>query len=159
MLGLDLVLGGQVFRTMAVERGMSLADFGAYASDHPDVDVELDRRLAVRAREGDVVIESRLAGWIVHNEGLDALSVGLRCDDLVRAERVAGRERIPVDQAMADNADREKVEADRYLALYGIDLADMSIYDLVVDTGLHPPDEVTRQIVTAASNPPPKRGA
>lgn len=148
-LGLDLLLGGQVFRALAVEHGMSLADFGAYAADHPEVDVELDRRLAECAREGGVVIESRLAGWIVHNEGIDALSVGLRCEDIVRAERVSDREGITIEKALADNAEREKVEADRYLALYGINLADMSIYDLVVDTGLHKPAEVTRQIVAA----------
>lgn len=135
---------------MAVESGMSLTAFGTYASDHPDVDVELDRRLAERARQGDVVIESRLAAWIARNERLHhAVCVGLRCDDIVRAERVANREGISVEQALADNADREKVEADRYLALYGIDLHDMSVYDLIVDTGIHAPDEVTRQIVAA----------
>lgn len=152
-LGLDLFLGGQVFRTLAAEAGMSLASFGVYASDHPDVDVELDRRLAERARAGQVVIESRLAGWIAHNEALDALSICLSCSDIVRAERVADREGITVEQALVDNADREKVEADRYLALYGIDITDLSIYDLVVDTGIHPPDEVTRQIVAAVRQP------
>ncbi len=149
-LGLELVLGGQVFRAMAVEHGLSLAEFGAYAATRPAVDVELDRRLADRARAGAVVIESRLSGWIVHNERLDGVTVYLRCDDRIRAERVATREEVSVDQAFADNAEREKVEHDRYLALYGLDLGDLSIYDVVLDSGVHDAAEIADRIVAAA---------
>ena len=149
-LDLELVLGGQVFRAMAAERGMTLADFGAHAALEPTVDVELDRRLADRARLGDVVIESRLAGWIVRNEHLDGLTVYLECDETIRAERVAAREGISVEHALGENVAREKVEHDRYLALYGVDIGDLSIYDLAVDSGAHDVDGVTRAIVTAA---------
>lgn len=142
--------GGQVFRNMAAERGMSLAEFGAYAAVQPAVDVELDRRLAERARAGRVVIESRLAGWIAHNEKLDGLLVWMDCDDDVRARRVAARERTTFDQALVENAEREKIERDRYLALYGIDIADLSIYDLVLDTGRSSPAEIADRIVRAA---------
>lgn len=135
---------------MAVEHGMTLRDFGRYAAGRPDVDVELDRRLAATARAGNVVIESRLAGWVLRNEGLAGLRVWLACDDKVRAERVASREGVTIEQALADNADREAVEHDRYLALYGIELSDLSIYDLVVDTGLVGPAGVVDRIVAAA---------
>lgn len=149
-LGLELVLGGEVFRALAAEHGMSLAAFGAHAAADPAVDVELDRRLTVRGRAGEVVIESRLAGWIAHNEGLEALRVGLVCDERVRAERVAARESISIEQAFADNAQREKTEHDRYLALYGIDIDDLSIYDVVVDTRSVTVDRTADQIVHTA---------
>jgi cytidylate kinase len=149
-LGLELVLGGQVFRAMAVEHGMSLAEFGTYAAAQPAVDIELDRRLAERARAGHVVIESRLAGWILHQEQLDGLGVYLSCDDRVRAERVAAREDIAVERALADNAEREKIEHDRYFALYGLDLSDVSIYDLVLDSAALDAGEIADRIVAAA---------
>jgi cytidylate kinase len=149
-LGLELVLGGRVFRAMAVERGMSLSEFGVYAAAQPAVDEELDRRLADRARLGGVVVESRLSGWILLNEGLDGLRVCLQCDERVRAERVAARENVPIEQAHADNAEREKVEHDRYLALYDIEIADLSIYDLIVDTGALGVEETTERIAAAA---------
>lgn len=149
-LGLELVLGGEVFRAMAAEHGMSLAAFGVHAAADPAVDLELDRRLAMRARVADVVIESRLAGWIAHNEGLEALRVGLVCDETVRAQRVAARESISVEQALADNAQREKTEHDRYLALYGIDIDDLSIYDVIVDTRSVAVDQATEQVVRPA---------
>jgi len=57
-LGLELVPGGEVFRAMAAERNMSLPEFGLYVADNPDVDVELDGRLARRARDGGAVVDS-----------------------------------------------------------------------------------------------------
>ena len=133
---------------MARERGMSLAEFGRYATDHPEVDVELDARLADRARRGGVVIESRLAGWIARNEGLQAVAVFIDCPAEVRAERVADREGVPVGQALADNHERQRVERDRYRVLYGIDIEDLSPYDLVLDSSALGPDELADRVVT-----------
>jgi cytidylate kinase len=150
VLGLDMLPGGEVFRAMAAEHAMTLGEFGVYAAAQPTVDVELDRRLAARAHQGDVVIESRLAGWILHNEGLDGVAVWITCDDEVRAARVAARESLTVEQALAENAEREKLEHDRYLALYGIDSRDLSFYDLVLDSGRLEPDQVAERILAAA---------
>jgi cytidylate kinase len=151
-LGLELVPGGQVFRAMAAERGMSLADFGRYVAEHPEVDVELDTRLAERARVGDAVIESRLGGWIVRHERLPAVATWIDCDPRIRAQRVARRDGVSIERAFADNEERQQVERDRYLVLYGIDLADLSIYDLVLDSGELGPDEVADRIVAAAKD-------
>jgi cytidylate kinase len=148
-LEIDLVPGGEVFRAMAAERRLTLAEFGRYAAAHPEVDAELDRRLADRARRGDVLIESRLAGWIARNEGLRALAVFIDCDPAERARRVAQREGVTVERAFADNAERQQVERARYLALYGIDIEDTSIYDLVLDSGALRPTEVADRVVAA----------
>lgn len=142
--------GGEVFRAMAVERRMSLPVFGRFATDHPEVDVELDARLADQARRGGVVIESRLAAWIARNEGLLAVTVFIDCPPEVRAARVAGREGVPVAQALADNAERQRVERERYLALYGIDIEDLAVYDLVLDSDALRPDELSDRIVARA---------
>jgi cytidylate kinase len=64
---------------------------------------------------------------------------------------VAAREGVSVEQALAENAEREKVEADRYLALYGIDIRDTSIYDLVLDSGVLDPEQVADRILAAAA--------
>jgi cytidylate kinase len=149
-LGLDLVHGGEVFRTMAAEHGMTLSAFGRYAAERPEVDVELDRRLAAAARAGDAVIESRLAAWVLRNEGVDGLRVWIDCDDKLRAERVATREGILLEQALHDNAEREAVEQARYRALYGIELSDLSVYDLQLDSGALGKDDIIERIVVAA---------
>jgi cytidylate kinase len=156
-LGVALASGGAVFRAMAVERGLSLAEFGRYATDHPEVDTELDTRLAQRANAGDVVIESRLAGWIARNEGIAAVTTFLDCDPKVRAARVAAREAVPLEQALAENDERERVERARYLALYAVDIEDTSIYDLVLDAGELSPEELADRIAAAAHARFPRR--
>src|SRR3546814_6133088 len=88
-LGLERVPGGEVFRQLAAEADMSLAEFGAYAAAHPEIDIELDRRLTERARLGGCIIESRLAGWLVTRASLRAVRVGVDCDEAVPGKRVA----------------------------------------------------------------------
>jgi cytidylate kinase len=149
-LGLELVPGGEVFRALAAERHMRLPEFGLYVADNPEVDVELDSRLARRARDGQAVVESRLAGWIAHNEALEAVIVWIDCDPRTRAQRVAAREGVSVERALADNEERQLVERRRYLALYGVDLLDLSIYELVLDSGVLRPQELADRIVAAA---------
>jgi cytidylate kinase len=97
-----------------------------------------------------VLIESRLAGWIAHNEGLKAVTVFVDCAPDIRAGRVAGREGLTVERALADNAERQQIERARYLALYGIDIEDVSIYDLVLDSGALRPEALADRIVAAA---------
>lgn len=150
-LDVERVPGGEVFRQLAAEAGMSLADFGAYAVDHPEIDVELDRRLEERATAGACVIESRLAGWLVTRAGLLAVRVWIDCDELVRAGRVAVRDGSTPEAALADNRARADLEHARYRAVYGIDLTDRSTYDLVLDSTSTTPDGLAAAILEAAS--------
>lgn len=149
-LGIDHLDGGQVFRGLATERGMDLAAFGAFAEGDPQVDVELDRRLGRRAAAGDVVLESRLSGWILTLEGHDGLRVWIDCDPDERARRVAGRDGHAAREARAHNDAREASEAVRYRTYYGIDIADLSPYDLVVDSTERSPEDLIAEIVAAA---------
>jgi cytidylate kinase len=149
-LGVEHLDGGTVFRSLAAERGMDLASFGALAESDPAIDRELDARLAARARAGGVLLESRLAGWILSNEGLAGLRVWIACDPAERARRVSGRDGGSLEEAVGANAAREASEAARYLAYYGIDIADLAVYDLVLDSTSAPVDELVEVIAAAA---------
>ena len=150
-LGVEHLDGGSVFRALAAERGMDLASFGALAEADPAIDRELDARLAARAHVGDVLLESRLSGWILANEGLGGLRVWISCDPDERARRVAGRDGGSLDDALAANAHREASEAARYLAYYGIDIGDLGVYDLVVDSTSSLVADLVEVIAAAAS--------
>ncbi len=150
LLGVDRLPGGEVFRQMAAEAGMSLRDFGAHAQGHPEIDRELDDRLEARAAAGGCVIESRLAGWLATRAGLTAVRVWVDCDDQVRAARVAAREGTSLTQALIDNADRSDLERARYQAVYGIDLDDRTTYDLVLDSSETGPEPLAEAIVERA---------
>ena len=146
----EWVNGGAVWRAMASELGMDVAEFSRHAETHPQVDLELDRRLAERARQGGCVLESRLAGWLVTRAGVPAVRVWIACDEAVRARRVAQREAVAQEAALAQNRAREASERRRYRQLYEIDLDDLSIYDLVLDSGEGGPEELAAAVLDAA---------
>ena len=144
--GLEHVNVGTIFRTMAAEHGMSLNEFGAYVASHEEVDRELDRRQVEIARGGGVLLEGRLSGYMVGAAGLDVLRVWLDAAEDIRHARVAQREGITLAAARGITEERERDEKARYLDFYGFDLYDTSIYDLIIDTGTTPPEDVVRRI-------------
>lgn len=155
-LGIDHLDGGTVFRAMAAERGLSLAEFAQVAEADDAIDRALDDRLVERARLGSVLLESRLAGWLATRAELDALRVWIHCDEQERAQRVGGRDGHRPDEALATNRRREASERTRYLAYYDIDLTDLSAYDLVLDSTQTAPDELVELVVERAGGAPPE---
>lgn len=145
-LGLDHFDGGTAFRALAAERGVSLAAFAALAEADDAIDRALDDRLTERARAGQVLLESRLAGWLATRADLVALRVWINCDEEERARRVGGREGDDPARALAHNREREHSERVRYQGYYGIDLTDLSIYDLVLDSTATTPAELLAAI-------------
>lgn len=131
-LGYRYVSGGEVFRELARERGISVTDVNRLAETDPTLDRELDRRQHELARAGNCVVESRLAGWMTDAD----LKVWLRAPVDVRAARVARREGQGAAAARGELVERERSEWARYKAAYGIDIDDLSPYHLVIDTTL-----------------------
>lgn len=148
-LGLDHLDGGTVFRTVAAEQGLSLAEYAARAEHDEGIDRALDDRLTERAQQGDVLLESRLAGWLVTRAGLDGTRVWISCDEQERARRVGGRDGHDPEGALAHNRARETSERARYLGYYDIDLTDLTIYDLVLDSTERSPSELVADVVAA----------
>ncbi|QWC18243.1 (d)CMP kinase [Halorubrum sp. 2020YC2] len=138
-LGLGHVSGGDIFREMAAERDMTPVEFNEFAEEDPQIDRDLDRRLReIAVDRDDVVLESRLAGWLAADHAdfrfwFDA-PLG------VRAERIAEREAKPVDRARAETERREASERKRYREYYNIDIEDLSIYDAAYNTARWGPE-------------------
>jgi cytidylate kinase len=148
-LGYDHVSGGDIFREIADERGLSPLELNKLAEEEDQIDRDLDRRLRSTAREqDDLVLESRLAGWMA-GEYAD-LRLWLDAPLDVRAARIADREEKSVEQAREETTARADSEALRYQEYYGIDIDDRSIYDLVVNTARWEPGGVV-DIVTGAA--------
>jgi len=147
-LGIEHVSGGDIFRTLAAERGYTPVEFNELAEDDPDIDRDLDRRLREIALErDDLVLESRLAGWLAGDEA--DFRFWLDAPLSVRAARVADREDKSVEVAREETVRRERSEAKRYEAYYGIDIADLSIYDVALNTARWGPEHVRTVLTTA----------
>jgi cytidylate kinase len=140
-LGYDHVSGGDIFRSLANERGVSLVELNRLAEEDDAIDRDLDRRLRTTARDrADLVLESRLAGWMA-GEHAD-LKCWLDAPLSVRATRIAEREEKPVADAKEETGARTESEARRYREYYGIDIEDLSIYDVTVNTARWGPEGV-----------------
>jgi cytidylate kinase len=137
-LGLRYLSAGELFRDEARRRGLSLAQLGRLAEQDQSIDRALDRMQVEAARGGDVLIESRLSGWLIDGD----LRVWLRAPLLVRAARVAARDGTSSEDALRDLQAREECERRRYHDTYQIDLADLSRYHVIVDTGTWSAQEI-----------------
>jgi cytidylate kinase len=149
-LGLPHVYAGDLYREEARRRGLSLAEFNELCERDHSVDRALDAAMAERARRGDVVLEGRLAGYLAADNRLDALKVWLDASDETRARRVAQREGSDWRAVLEENRLRHGSDSGRYKAIYGYDLADHGVYDLVLATDERTPEELVEALEAAA---------
>jgi len=145
--GFEFISAGAVFREMAADYGMSLADFSRYAQEHHNVDRELDEQIVSRVRKmreagANVVVEGRLQPWLLPKHGIPCRKILVDAPLDVRAERVAGREGNTVKQAEREVREREKSERTRYSRIYGVDVRDRSVFELVVDSSDKTPEAI-----------------
>lgn len=132
-LGFDHVSGGDIFRDIAAERDLTPLELNRLAEDDDQIDRDLDRRLRTLAREEEeLVLESRLAGWMAGDYADFRLWLDAPLD--VRAERIADREDKSIKTAREETTARSASEASRYHEYYGIDIGNLGIYDLVINT-------------------------
>lgn len=134
-LGCEFVLVGQIFRQMAMERKMALDTFSRLAEEDETIDKELDGRMvAIAQAHESIVLEGRLAGAMLKGRNVPVFAVYVNASEQVRAERIAKREGRDPEEVLREIRTRERSEKKRYLAFYGLDPTDPSIYDLCVDS-------------------------
>ena len=141
--GLSYIYGGQIFRNLAVERGVSLEELAESLEHDQESEREIDRRLVAAGIGDNVLIESRTIGWIFPKE-IPAVRIWLLCDLSERLRRVQAREHHP--RSAENLLRREASDNRRYQELYGIEDDDFSPFDLVIDTTRMSVDEVVNQI-------------
>jgi len=145
--GYEFISAGADFREMAKDYAKSLEEFGRYAEDHPDIDRDLDARVIRRVEEftrngRSVVVDGRLQPWLLQKHGISCFKVLIDAPLDTRAERIAGREGKGVRQAKNEIRERERSERTRYSKIYGIDVRDRGVFDLVVDSADKTPEAV-----------------
>ena len=143
-LQMQYICAGELFRELARERKMTLEEFSDLAAKDPSIDKMIDDRTKAEAQRGGVVIDAQLGAWMVTD--LADVKVLLTAPEETRIKRVAERDGISISIARKQTLARELIQKRRYKKYYGIDVDDLSIYDLKIDTSLHP-IEKTRSIV------------
>ena len=151
-LGYQRFSSGDFMRAMAKKRGVSLDELQQIAKRDPSVDYDIDEAVRSAGEKERLVIDSRTAfHWIPNS-----FKVFLKTDPHVGAERTfnhiqsegrLGQSASSVEDVYEKMLLRIESECERYKTKYGIDYRDESNFDLVVDTGKYPLEEVVRTIV------------
>lgn len=149
-LNVRYVSAGELFRELAKQHKMSLEAFSHRAAEDPSIDQMLDERTKAEARKGGVVIDAQLGAWMVWD--LADVSVLLTAPDEVRFRRIAERDGSGMAEAKRETENREHIQQRRYKKYYGIDVTDLSIYDLKIDTSLYPIEKTKAVIIDAVRN-------
>jgi len=152
-LGLRYLSAGEIFREEAKRRGLSLAELGRLAEQDQTIDRALDKMQVEAARSGDALIDSRLSGWLIDGD----LRVWLRAPLLMRAARVAARDGTSPEEALRELQAREECERRRYRDTYQLDLADLSRYHVIMDTGTWSAQEIVDALLPLTRRFHPER--
>ena len=149
-LGLRYVSAGELFRDLAKQNSLSLEAFSHRAADDPSIDRMLDERTKAEAEKGGVVIDAQLGAWMVKD--LADVKILLTAPDEVRFKRIAERDGSDMTHAKRETENRESIQKQRYKKYYGIDVTDLSIYDLKIDTSLYPIEKTKTVVIDAVRN-------
>ncbi|MCD6260224.1 MAG: cytidylate kinase family protein [Thaumarchaeota archaeon] len=141
-LNLRYVSGGDGLKMLAVERGYRPGGREWWETEdgmrfleerlrNPEFDKLVDQKLIELAKAGDVVIDSWVLPWLYRG----GFNIWLKAKTEVRAERMARRSGISVEEArrLLEKRDSESIEL--YKKLYGIEVGrDFEPFHLVLDT-------------------------
>jgi len=120
---------GSIFREVAEKKGISIEKLTKERSD--EIDIETDRETLRLAIIGNVVIDGRLSGLIAGKWAEIRIFYNPPLE--VRARRYAERENVDFNTALKNTRERDEADIEKYKKLYGIDLLDLSVYDIIID--------------------------
>jgi predicted cytidylate kinase len=162
---LERVYGGKFFRVEAKRRGFkSVDEFLKKASkeDIEKLDNVVDNKLRDLAKEGSVVIESKVFAALATQEDIScSAKIWIDADIDVRAKRGVDKEDIknPIAKWFRRREIREEllsryvIDSQRYKELYGIDYEHPEKYnDLVIDNSDQTPDQTFNLILDFLKN-------
>ncbi len=146
--------GGDALKALAVEAGYKPMDRGWWEGEEgmkflkkraqdSSFDRKVDEKLLEWAKQGNVVLDSWTMPWLLK----EGFKIWLEATPEERARRIAKRDRISIEKALAALKEKDAKTKAIYKELYGFDLGeDYSPFDLVLDVSLLSSEEVFRTL-------------
>jgi cytidylate kinase len=131
--GLRYISTGMLFRERADELGVSLEEMNRIAAKDREFDNWLDNRTKEESMKRGLVIDANLSAWMA--EAPD-LRVYVTCPFEDRVKRIADREGRDYIDVKNETRAREELELRRYQEYYGVDINDLTVYDIILNTGI-----------------------
>lgn len=156
-LGYPRYYMGQIFRDIAKNKGMTIAEYVKTGEEDPNVDKEVDNYLlSLAQKQTNFVAESRTAWHLIP----DSLKIYLEVDEREGAKRIFKQLKEETDnsrnemkeastlEAVLKNIRRRRETDDlRYKKYYGINIRDPKNYDLFLDTTKLSREEVFERVL------------
>jgi len=134
--------GGEALKALAIEKGYRYLERGWWESQEglsfledrekdQTFDKTVDQKLLEIAERGNVILDSWTMPWLLNH----GFKIWLEASLEKRAERVAKRDGISVEEALKVLRNKEGKTKDIYKRLYGFSLGeDFSPFHLILDT-------------------------
>ena len=149
-LGAEYYSTGSIVRSIAERMGMTIGELNVYMETHPEIDNEIDDGLVALANDPRaLIIDSRMAWHFTKG----TFKIYLSTEIETAAARIwsagrTGEHSSTLEETVDCTRARRVSEKKRYGDQYGVDITDLSNYDLVVDTTYATPDEVAGVIIS-----------
>lgn len=128
-LGLEYVWIGKIQRDYAKKKNISLEEQTDVRE--PKIDYEMDKVILEHAIRGNCIIDARISGCIAGDHA--DIRIFYNPSFKIRTKRFAKREKIPLKKAREEVKKRDKADSETYKKLYGIDMNDKKIFDIVIN--------------------------
>ncbi len=133
LLSYTYVSAGQLFREMAKEKGLTIEALSKLAETDNEIDTYIDNKTVELAQvENGIIVDAQLGGWVLRK--VADLIIYITAPVKTRIQRIAEREDRSIEEIKKETLMREESERDRYQKLYNINISDLSIYDVIINT-------------------------
>lgn len=158
--GLKYYSGGDALKALALIEGYRNVDQGWWESseglrflERRDKDLkfdeEIDRKLLELAQQGNAILDSWTMPWLIDR----GFKIWLDASPEKRAERIAQRDRITVEEALEALKSKERQTKAIYEKLYGFVLGeDFAPFQFILDTENLGADEVLHVLSNVLDN-------
>lgn len=149
-LNLKYLSTGNVMRTLAKQKGLTISEFLKLAEKEPKYHKELDEKtVEIGKTQANFVFDSRLAFHFIP----DAVKIFLDVNINTAAKRIFNQKRknekenVSLEETKKTIKQREKTEIDSFKKIYSLNHHDKKHFDLVIDTSDSAPDKLVNKII------------
>jgi cytidylate kinase len=158
--GLRYFSGGDALKALALKEGYKSREHGWWESHEgmkflekrsrdSRFDEAVDKELLRMGGKGNVVLDSWTMAWLLKS----GFKIWLEASPEKRAKRIAGRDKISLEEALSALASKERQTKDIYWKLYGFSLGeDFAPFHFILDTENLEVEEVFRVLCMVIDN-------
>lgn len=131
-LDLQYLSAGEIFRQIAKKMEKTLAELSGQCESTHEIDRKIDEQIKKKVSRGNVVADGRLTGYMLKD--IADLKIYVIASPQTRIARIMKRDGVSESYAKEETLSRDRSEKNRFNEIYQINIDDLSIYDIILNT-------------------------